>query len=231
MKYIFYRRKSGDIFTKSVLIVVSTIFNLLHVCGQNTSKDTTYRQAISQRAYKIVAPLKLKDSVTFYKVKEAIATQYMNLSGLDEKLEAAIRNIKETTADKEAAAKKVNGLAATTEAARIQLHNDYIRHLAALLTREQIDVIKNGMTYNVLPITYKGYLEMIPRLTTEEQKFIMDALVEAREHAMDAGTSDKKHAWFGKYKGRINNYLSAHGYDMNKESKAWQERVKASQKH
>ena len=86
------------------------------------------------------------------------------------------------------------------------------------------------MTYNVLPITYKGYLEMIPRLTTEEQKFIMEALTEAREHAMDAGSSEKKHAWFGKYKGRINNYLSSRGYDVNKESKAWQERVKAGQK-
>jgi hypothetical protein len=31
---------------------------------------------------------------------------------------------------------------------------------------------------------------------------------------MDAGTSKEKHAWFGKYKGKINNYLSAEGYNM-----------------
>jgi hypothetical protein len=43
---------------------------------------------------------------------------------------------------------------------------------------------------------------------------------------MDAGSSDEKHKWFGKYKGRINNYLSAAGYDMKKEGEEWQKRIK-----
>ena len=38
---------------------------------------------------------------------------------------------------------------------------------------------------------------------------------------------NKKHAAFGKYKGRINNYLSKRGYDLVKERKAWYERIKA----
>ncbi|HNZ81766.1 MAG TPA: DUF3826 domain-containing protein, partial [Bacteroidales bacterium] len=38
-----------------------------------------------------------------------------------------------------------------------------------------------------------------------------------------------KHAWFGKYKGRINNYLSKRGYNLTKEREAWNERIKASQ--
>jgi hypothetical protein len=50
-------------------------------------------------------------------------------------------------------------------------------------------------------------------------------LVEARELAMDEGSSDAKHAVFGKYKGRINNYLSAAGYDMKKEGEEWQKRI------
>ena len=37
----------------------------------------------------------------------------------------------------------------------------------------------------------------------------------------------KKHAWFGKYKGRINNYLSAAGYDLKKEGEDWQKRRQA----
>ncbi|WP_300598231.1 DUF3826 domain-containing protein [Niabella sp.] len=230
MKYFFYSKKNRGIFTKRILIVVFTIFNLSVVCAQDTGGDRAYRQAIEQRAYKIVAPLELKDSVKFYKVQETVAAQYIGLSKLDERQEAAVRNIKETIADKEASEKKINEATAKTEAARAQLHKSYLQNLSSMLTEQQVDVIKNGMTYNVLPITYKGYLEMIPRLTTEEQKFIMDALIEAREHAMDAGSSEKKHAWFGKYKGRINNYLSSRGYDVNKESKAWQERTKANQK-
>ena len=43
----------------------------------------------------------------------------------------------------------------------------------------------------------------------------------------DAENSNKKHAAFGKYKGRINNYLSKRGYDLVKERKAWYERIKA----
>ncbi|MBZ4188065.1 DUF3826 domain-containing protein [Niabella beijingensis] len=229
MKYFFYRKKNGGIFAKSLLIVVFTIFNLCVVFGRQSGADTAYRRVASQRAAKIVALLALKDSAIFYKVKEVVAAQYMGLNELDASRETAIRHIRETNANKEAAAKKVSEVETRTDADRTALHNSYIQKLSAFLDKEQVDAIKNGMTYNVLLITYKGYLEMIPRLTAEEQQYIMNALVEAREHAMDAGSSEKKHAWFGKYKGRINNYLSSHGYDMNKESKAWQERTKAKQ--
>lgn len=64
-------------------------------------------------------------------------------------------------------------------------------------------------------------------LKEEEKAQIMAWLVEAREFAMDAENSNKKHAAFGKYKGRINNYLSKRGYDLVKERKAWYERIKA----
>ena len=72
---------------------------------------------------------------------------------------------------------------------------------------------------------------MIPSLTEGQKKYIMDCLIEAREHAMDAGSSDKKHWWFGKYKGRINNYLSAEGYDIQKERKEWEKRLKAEKEN
>ena len=68
-------------------------------------------------------------------------------------------------------------------------------------------------------------------LATFQKKYIYNALVEAREHAMDGGSSKEKHAWFGKYKGRINNYLSKQGYDLNKESKDWHERVEQREKN
>ena len=114
-----------------------------------------------------------------------------------------------------------------TEIALNKLHRKYIAKLSARLTAEQVDLVKNGMTYNVLPITYKAYQEEILTLTADQKKQILTWLTEAREHAMDAESSDKKHAWFGKYKGRINNYLSAAGYDLKKEGIAWEQRRKA----
>jgi hypothetical protein len=65
---------------------------------------------------------------------------------------------------------------------------------------------------------------MIPSLKKEEKEQIMVWLVEAREKAMDAESSEKKHWWFGKYKGRINNYLSAQGYNITEEREAWEKR-------
>ena len=85
------------------------------------------------------------------------------------------------------------------------------------------------MTMGVYPVTYKAHLEMIPGLTEEEKTYIRAALMEAREYAMDCSDSKAKHAWFGKYKGRINNYLSKRGYNLTKEREAWNERIKASQ--
>ncbi|ANH80260.1 hypothetical protein A8C56_04005 [Niabella ginsenosidivorans] len=197
--------------------------------GNMNGEEAAYRKTINERAYKIVAPLGLKDSATFYKVQAVVAKQYFDLRDLDAGNATAIKAVKSTKEDPAAMAQQLKAGEEKRNAMVEKLHADYLKRLSEWLNAGQIDVIKNGMTYNVLPLTYKGYLEMIPRLTTEERKFIMDALVEAREHAMDAGTSEKKHAWFGKYKGRINNYLSKRGYDMNKESKDWQERIKRQQ--
>lgn len=82
------------------------------------------------------------------------------------------------------------------------------------------------MTYGVLPVTWAAYQDMLPQLTTEQKAQIYSWLKEARELAMDEGSSEKKHAVFGKYKGRINNYLSAAGYDMKKEGEEWQKRIR-----
>jgi hypothetical protein len=101
------------------------------------------------------------------------------------------------------------------------LHAAFLHDLGRRLTVAQLDAVKDGMTYNVVNITYKGYQEMLPTLNEAQKNKIWNWLVEARELAMDAETSEKKHWWFGKYKGRINNYLSAEGFDMKRESEAW----------
>jgi hypothetical protein len=68
---------------------------------------------------------------------------------------------------------------------------------------------------------------MIPTLIDAQKVKIFEWLKEARELAMDGESSEKKHAVFGKFKGRINNYLSSEGYDLKKETSDWQLRIKA----
>ncbi|HRN46726.1 MAG TPA: DUF3826 domain-containing protein [Niabella sp.] len=216
-----------------LVILTSVIFlipNIKLVAQNNSQQDNEYRSVIENRATKILVKLSITDSTTFFKVRDIIASQYIGLKNIHERRENQIKEIKEKNIEnKTKTEEQLKSVQKNTDNQLDKLHKTFLSNLSKHLSPAQIEKVKDGMTYGVLPITYKAYLEMIPRLTAEERKYIYDALVEAREHAMDAESSEKKHAWFGKYKGRINNYLSARGYDMNKESKDWQERIKQQQ--
>lgn len=181
------------------------------------SREAAYTRDIQERAAKIVNTLGLADPTMATRVQDKIAQQYRNLNALHEARKAALAGLTDP-AQKEA-------VEAETAQKLAFLHSDYLAKLAQDLSSPQIDLVKNGMTYGVVPITYTGYLAMLPNLTDEQKAQVLTYLVEARERAMDEGTSEKKHAMFGKYKGRINNYLSAAGIDMKKASKEWEERI------
>ena len=106
-------------------------------------------------------------------------------------------------------------------------HNGFLTDLSLYLKPQEIDKVKDVMTFDVVKVTYEAQCDMIPTLKEEEKQQIMAWLIEARELAIDAESSKKKHEVFGKYKGRINNYLAKRGYDLTKEREAWYERVKA----
>jgi len=99
--------------------------------------------------------------------------------------------------------------------------------LSIYLNDAQIETVKDVITFNVVNVTYKATLDMIPSLKDEEKTQILVWLKEARELAIDAESSKKKHEVFGKYKGRINNYLTARGYDLKKEREEWYKRIEA----
>lgn len=192
---------------------------------QQTDKEQAYIKVIDQRAQKIVATLGIEDAGKAESVKGIIAKRYHQLNDWQTAEEAKVKEAKAaSTADKTALKTQISSYQKEEEAKIDSSHKVYISALSKELTPQQVDKVKDGMTYNVLPITYKGYQEMIPDLTEKQKAQIFAWLTEAREHAIDAGTSEKKHWWFGKYKGRINNYLSAQGYDLKKEGEEWQKR-------
>ena len=212
---------STKIYWSVLLIVFSTNTNA------QTNADAEYLQVVKERAYKIAAPLAIKDSAKFYIVRDKIAQEYVAIKKVDDKKAAAVSDIKAKGLEKELADAEIEKINAATEKQRAALNERFVKSLSEQLTSDQIEQVKNGLTYNVLPITYKAHLDMIPSLNQEEKTYIYNALLEAREHAMVAGSSDAKHAWFGKYKGRINNYLAARGYDLKKEREAWKERTQS----
>ncbi|WP_447642959.1 MULTISPECIES: DUF3826 domain-containing protein [Chitinophagaceae] len=188
----------------------------------------TYRQVVEKRAEKIVASLKLTDSSEFYKVTHIVADQYVHLNDVYTWRDSTLTVWKTAYSnDKPTLNNKKTDLDSTVGVKVQRLHDNYLNELSKTLNNNQVDDIKNGMTYGVAPLTFKAYQDMIPTLTAVQKTQIWNWLVEARDHAIDAESSEKKHAWFGKYKGRINNYLSAQGYDIQKERKQWEERTKA----
>jgi len=189
----------------------------------------SYVKVISQRADKIVAAMDVADSVKAKKVSAIIRDQYDDLNDIYTERDAAVKAIKLANKDDKAAlTAALDEKNKKVDAELAKLHKKYIKKLSSKLSAEQVDKVKDGMTYGVLPLTYRAYQEEILTLTEDQKKQIYVWLTEARERAMDAESSDKKHAWFGKYKGRINNYLSAAGYDLKKEGQEWEKRRKAS---
>jgi hypothetical protein len=213
------------------LIVALMLFVGSNVVLAQSGNDPEYVKVTNERAQKIVDDLKLKSPADQLAVRNIIAEQYRSLSKIQDGRDAKIAEIKKTVSDKEKQQKAVDKLKNDADKKIMSLHKSYLKKLSKKLNNSQIVQVKDGMTYGVLPITVLGYNDMLPNLTQEQQKYIYDALVEAREHAMDGGSSKEKHAWFGKYKGRINNYLSKQGYDLNKESADWHKRLEEREKN
>lgn len=195
--------------------------------SQTEDQAAAYTKTLNDRVAKIVAPLAITDAATADKVQSIIVQQYRDLNAIHDGQKAKIKTLKDQAGEgnkpDENVVKEIEGSSAKQLRA---LHETYISKLSALLTPQQVDKVKDGMTYNVLHVTYTAYQDKIPTLTDTQKNKIYTWLHEARELAMDEGSSENKHKVFGKYKGRINNYLSSEGYDLKKEEKDWQERLR-----
>ena len=209
-----------------MLLLATVAFTAGAVDLDSSDRDPQYVGSIVDRSRKIVDKLALSDTTAANEVTKIIANRYFKLNDIytvrDEKVKTANETL--TGEAKQAA---ITAAQNEKDAALYRCHFEFPADLSLYLTPEQIDAVKDGMTYGVLMVTYNSHLDMIPTLTDDEKAQIMAWLKEARELAMDAENSNKKHETFGKYKGRINNYLAKRGYDLVKEREAWYERIKA----
>ena len=173
-------------------------------------RDSDYVETVKNRAQKIVDGLGLTDAQKAENVRNIIANRYFLLNDIHSKYDKSQQDARDAELYKH--------------------HFELASALALYLTEEQIDAVKDGMTFGRLKRDYKAQLEMIPSLTDEEKAQILIWLREAREYAMDAADSKCKHFWFDKYRGRTNNWLSARGYDLKKERDAWMKRIEDAKK-
>lgn len=191
------------------------------------NRDPKYVESIVNRSQKIVDKLGLTDTKVAEDVCNVIANRYFELNDIYEIRDAKVKVVKESGLTGDAKNEALKAAENEKDAALYRSHFAFPASLSLFLNEEQIEAVKDGMTYGVVKVTYEATLDMIPSLKEEEKVQIYAWLVEAREFAMDAENSNKKHAAFGKYKGRINNYLAKRGYNLTKEREEWAKRVKA----
>ncbi len=209
----------------TVIFIASFVFGNAQNDG---NEEDEYTKVIRGRADKIVDEMTFNCSDLKIRVRDLIMDHYRFLSEAEDSRNSDVAKIRETYAEnKELRDAKIDLRKAEQELKIRDHHFAFNSELKLIITEEQIDQVKDGLTYNVCPNTYAAFQDMILDLKPEEKEQIHIWLLEAREHAIDGGSSKEKHGWFGKYKGRINNYLSKQGYDLNKISEEWHERMRA----
>ena len=189
----------------AILSLLTLTVSAQAVALNTDGQDSAYVETIKGRAQKIVDGLQLTDAQKALNVRNIIANRYFLLNDIHNKYDKTQQ--------------------AARDAELYKHHFELASALALHITEEQIDAVKDGMTYGRLKRDYKAQCEMIPTLTDEEKAQILIWLKEAREYTIDAADSKGKHFWFDKYRGRTNNWLSARGYDLKKERENWQKRL------
>ena len=205
-----------------------TLYNNMYaqtVAVNSDGRDASYVASITSRSEKNISGLELTEPAKT-NVLNLVINRYFELNDIYAERDTLINQAKRTlTGDEKNRA--IDAARAACDSKLYRSHFAFPANLGIFLSHEQIIAIFDAMTYNKVQVTYDAYCDMIPSLTDEEKAQMYAWLCEARDLAIDAESSNKKHEVFNKYKGRINNYLSARGYDITRERKAWEERVKA----
>ena len=191
----------------------------------SNGRDPKYVETIVQRSKKVTDALKISDTEKGKEVLNIVANRYFKLNDIYSERDSIKAVAKTLTGD--AKKQKMEFAEMQKDQKLYKSHFGFIADLSVYLTDKEIETVKDVLTYNVVNVTYSAQCDMIPTLKEEEKVQIMAWLKEGREYAIDAESSKKKHETFGKYKGRINNWLSKRGYNPTKEREEWAKRVKA----
>ena len=191
----------------------------------SNGRDPKYVETIIQRSKKVTDALNISGTEKGEQVLNIVANRYFKLNDIYAERDSLKAVAKTMTGDEKK--QKMEYAEMQKDQKLYKSHFGFIADLSVYLTDAEVETVKDVLTYNVVNVTYKAQCDMIPTLKEEEKVQILAWLKEGREYAIDAESSKKKHEAFGKYKGRINNWLSKRGYNLTKEREEWAKRVKA----
>lgn len=215
---------------KLIIIAGWLVMGFITLTAQEatTEQEQAYLEVLKKRSEKILDTyVQLPHGAPREKVQSLMVKQYWNLNKVHDITDARVKQLKDSELEENKATKKIEREKRKATRKLKKLQRKFLADLSKELNSDQIDDIKDGMTLGALSHNYRGFTEMIPTLTEEEKTYIHNELLKARDEAMNMGSSEDKQNIFRKYKGKINNWLSAErGYDLKKEGDAWRERIK-----
>jgi Protein of unknown function (DUF3826) len=186
-----------------ILLAISAVAAETNATPEPT--EAKYTAAIAGRTADILKILALTDTNKSAQVHDTILAQYRALKTWHEENDGRLK----------AAQTDTNATAQIRVSLKAQ-HEKFLAALAENLSPEQIEAVKDKMTYGKVQFTLNGYRSAYPNLAADHQKKILELLKTAREEAMDGGSAEEKTAVFQKCKGKINNYLSKQGIHPEK---------------
>jgi hypothetical protein len=107
------------------------------------------------------------------------------------------------------------------------VHQKFVAGLEANLDSNQVETVKNLLTANKVPITFRAYQEIITNLTAADDAKILAELDQAREESLDVKNVEDMNPIFKHYKEEIQNYLNSQGYNWDASYKAFVDAQKA----
>ncbi len=184
-------------------------------------KEAYYADILERRVQDILTAVNVTDAVKQARLKNALLLQYRSLRLRDEVIQTRL-------AEQEKAG--TSGLTRETLLRNLSrpLHDWFVGLLGTDLTPQQLETVKDKMTYNKVKVTFDAYCGIISNLTDADKAKIMELLKLAREEAMDGGSATEKSAIFQKYKDQINAYLDANGHNVAQAYKDWEAKHPAS---
>ena len=208
------------------IIIILTVFcqpvlaQLSTAVAIEADKEALYTSNIEDRAADVIKGLRLTNEVVAGQVHDLLIAQYRVMRARDILINAQLK----------AAGEELN---CSNRAGRLAveskpLHDYFFTKLSELLVPEQIEAVKDRLTYNKVKVTSDAYAAILPGLTDSDRAKILELLRVAREEAVDGGSALEKSAIFQKYKDQINDYLNAHGHDVAKAYKEWDEKQAAA---
>ena len=171
--------------------------------ASDAEKEAAYTLAIENRTTDILKLLAVTEATKSNTVHDVIVAQYRALRARDAVIDAKLKaDGKETSY-----ANRAGQLAAASK----PLHDSFLTKLAETLAPEQVEQVKDGMTYKKVKVTFDAYGAIVPNLTDTDKAKITELLKLAREEAMDGGNAP----------GEVGDFSEIQGADQRLPEREW----------